>query len=111
MRKHAGKAEAVRLVRDSGRPAAQVARDLGIADHLLYRWRAEQRRRNLSASGPYTRVDAHGTGKARAATARKRDTETGAGFLNVRREVQPVSATLACSCSAGVAYPKIFRGR
>jgi transposase len=30
------------LVRDSARPVAQVARDLGIADHLLYRWRAEQ---------------------------------------------------------------------
>lgn len=36
------KAEAVRLVRDSARPVAQVARDLGIADHLLYRWQAEQ---------------------------------------------------------------------
>lgn len=29
-------------VRESGHPVAQVARDLGIADHLLYRWRAEQ---------------------------------------------------------------------
>ncbi|MFO0697786.1 MAG: transposase [Nitrospira sp.] len=29
------KAEAVRLIRDSARPVAQVARDLGIADHLL----------------------------------------------------------------------------
>ena len=37
------KAEAVRLVCDSARPVAQVARDLGIADHLLYRWRVEQR--------------------------------------------------------------------
>jgi transposase len=36
------KVEAVGLVRDSARPVAQVARDLGIADHLLYRWRAEQ---------------------------------------------------------------------
>ena len=36
------KTEAVRLVRDSARPVAQVARDLGIADHLLSRWRAEQ---------------------------------------------------------------------
>ena len=25
-----------------GTPIAQVARDLGIADHLLYRWRAEK---------------------------------------------------------------------
>jgi transposase len=36
------KEEAVRLVRESGHPVTQVARDLGIADHLLYRWRAEQ---------------------------------------------------------------------
>lgn len=36
------KVEAVQLVRDSARPVAQVARNLGIADHLLYRWRAEQ---------------------------------------------------------------------
>jgi transposase len=36
------KAEAVRLVRDSAQPVAQVARNLGIADHLLDRWRAEQ---------------------------------------------------------------------
>ena len=35
------KEEAVRLVRDSGHPVTQVARDMGIADHLLYRWRAE----------------------------------------------------------------------
>ena len=34
--------EAVRLVRESGHPVAHVARELGIADHLLYRWRAEQ---------------------------------------------------------------------
>jgi transposase len=37
------KEEAVRLVQESGHPVTQVARDLGIADHLLYRWRAEQR--------------------------------------------------------------------
>ena len=36
------KEEAVRFVRESRHPVAQVARDLGIADHLLYRWRAEQ---------------------------------------------------------------------
>lgn len=37
------KSEAVRLTRESGRPVAQVARELGIADTLLYRWRSEQR--------------------------------------------------------------------
>ena len=29
-------------MRESGHPVAQVARDRGIADHLLSRWRAEQ---------------------------------------------------------------------
>lgn len=37
------KLEAVRLVRDSARPVAQVARDLGIADTQLDRWVAEHR--------------------------------------------------------------------
>ena len=35
--------EAVRLTRESGRPVAQVARELGISDNVLYRWRTEQR--------------------------------------------------------------------
>ncbi|TKB69895.1 MAG: hypothetical protein E8D52_02225 [Nitrospira sp.] len=33
----------IRLVRDSTQPVAQVVRDLGIADHLPYRWQVEQR--------------------------------------------------------------------
>ena len=36
------KSEAVRLTRESGRPVAEVARELGISDNVLYRWRAEQ---------------------------------------------------------------------
>ena len=36
------KFEAVRLTRASGRPVAQVARELGISDNVLYRWRSEQ---------------------------------------------------------------------
>jgi len=46
------KTEAVRLVRDTARPVTHVARDLGIADHLLYRWRAE---RCQAASQGHTR--------------------------------------------------------
>jgi transposase len=46
------KAEAVRLVRDSARPVAQVARDLGIADHRLYRWRVEQRQADSQGHTP-----------------------------------------------------------
>ena len=37
------KREAVQLVRESARPVAQVARDLGIPENLLYRWRAQHR--------------------------------------------------------------------
>lgn len=36
------KEDAVRLVQEAGHPVAQVERDLGITDRLLYRWRAEQ---------------------------------------------------------------------
>lgn len=37
------KSEAAQLVRDSGRPVAQVARELGISDNVLYRWVGEER--------------------------------------------------------------------
>ena len=37
------KREAVQLVRESARPVAQVARDLGIPENRLYRWRAQHR--------------------------------------------------------------------
>ena len=33
------KREAVRLVEASGKPVAQIARELGVADNNLYRWR------------------------------------------------------------------------
>lgn len=38
------KAEAVRLVREAGKPIARVARELGISANLLYRWRGEEHR-------------------------------------------------------------------
>lgn len=37
------KSEAVWLTRESGRPVAQGARELGISDTVLSRWRIEQR--------------------------------------------------------------------
>ena len=36
------KLEAVRLVREFAHPVAQVARDLGIPENVLYRWRTQQ---------------------------------------------------------------------
>lgn len=47
------KREAVRLVRESAHPVAQVARDLGIPDNVLYRWTAQHRQ-----------AEAHGTTRA-----------------------------------------------
>ena len=47
------KREAVRLVRESAHPVAQVARDLGISDNVLSRWRAQHRQ-----------AEAHGTIRA-----------------------------------------------
>lgn len=36
------KSEAVRLAQESGKPVAEIARELGIAENLLYRWRNEE---------------------------------------------------------------------
>ncbi len=44
------KIEAVRLVREFAHPVAQVARDLGIPENVLYRWRTQQQQ-----------AEAHGT--------------------------------------------------
>jgi transposase len=35
------KREAVRLIESSGKPIAEIARDLGINDNNLYRWRGQ----------------------------------------------------------------------
>ena len=37
------KSEAVRLTRESGKTTAQVARNLGVSDNILYRWVNEER--------------------------------------------------------------------
>lgn len=37
------KSEAVRLTRESGKTVAEVARNLGISDNILYRWAQEER--------------------------------------------------------------------
>ena len=44
------KQEAVRLVRDSARPVAQVARDLGIPENVLYRWRTQHRQATVQGT-------------------------------------------------------------
>ena len=46
------KMEAMRLVCESAHPVAQVARDLGISDNVVYRWTAQHRQ-----------AEAHGTAR------------------------------------------------
>ena len=46
------KREAVRLVRESAHPVAQVARDLGIPENVLYRWRAQHRQAEAHGTTP-----------------------------------------------------------
>jgi len=51
------KFEAVRLSRESGRPVAQVARELGISDNVLYRWRSEQQVESQGRTRQAVRVE------------------------------------------------------
>ena len=51
------KREAVRLLRESAHPVAQVARDLGIPENVWYRWTA-----------PHRQAEAHGTTRAAQCT-------------------------------------------
>ena len=46
------KLEAMRLVRESAHPVAQVARDLGIPENVLYRWRAQHRQAEAHGTTP-----------------------------------------------------------
>ena len=48
------KAEAVRLVSESRRPVAQIARELGIPDNVLYRWVSGQRHASAQGTTPAT---------------------------------------------------------
>ncbi|MBA2669177.1 MAG: transposase [Gemmatimonadetes bacterium] len=46
------KVEAVRLLEESGRSKTQVARELGIRESLLGRWRAQLEERSAAAAFP-----------------------------------------------------------
>ena len=52
------KREAVRLMESSGKPVAQLARDLGINDNNLYRWRERYgRQAQTSTSGSVVEME------------------------------------------------------
>jgi transposase len=53
------KREAVRLMETSGKPVAQLARDLGINDNNLYRWRGQYgRQKQIASNGNLTDTEA-----------------------------------------------------
>ncbi len=58
------KTQAVRLVGESDRPVAQVARELGIADNVLYRWTSEHRQAHTQGT-PRTAIRAEREALAR----------------------------------------------
>lgn len=66
------KTEAVRLVRESGKPIAQAARELGISANLLYRWKKEEH-------------NAEGLGTTRTALKAEREE-----LVRLRRELDTV---------------------
>jgi transposase len=68
------KSQAVRLVRESGKPLSQIARELGINDNMLHRWSREER-------------DAQTAGKTRGEV--KTDQEE---LARLRRELARVTA-------------------
>jgi len=78
------KQEAVRLVQESARPVAQVARDLGIAENLLYRWRSQHRQ-----------AEAQGTTRAAQCTEAEE-------LMRVKRELARVTQERDfLKCAAG----------
>ena len=66
------KSEAVRLVNDSGKPVAQIARELGVNANVLHRWAREDR-------------EAKAAGKTRSSVKAEQEELTG-----LRRELARV---------------------
>ena len=79
------KREAVRLVRESAHPVAQVARDLGIPDNVWSRWRAQHRQ-----------VEAHGTTRAAKRTEAAELTRVKREWARVTQERDCLTRAAAC---------------
>ena len=79
------KREAVRLVRESAHPVAQVARDLGIPDNVLYRWTFQHRQ-----------AEAHGTTWAAQRTEAEALTRVKRELARVTQERDFLTRAAAC---------------
>lgn len=85
------KREAVQLVRESAHPVAQVARDLGIPEHVWYRWTAQHRQ-----------AEAHGTTRA----AQRAEAEE---LARLKRELARVTQERDCLRRAAAFFAKESR--
>jgi transposase len=63
------RAGAVRIVTETGKPVAQVARDLGISPYTLHNW-VQADRRQTQAQGPVTDSEREELARLRAEKAR-----------------------------------------
>jgi transposase len=84
------RAGAVRIVTETDKPVAQVARDLGISPHTLHNW-VQADRRQTQAQGPVTESEREELARLRAEKARwaKEKTE-----LEMERDVLKRSVVL-----------------
>ncbi len=101
------KIEAVRQIVERGHPVAEVSARLGVSTHSLYKWMKEQqlppgqRQEQLSQTEELRRLKAE----------LKRVTEERDILKKAALRSTGQRNTLAASVSAGVAKPRVLRGR
>jgi len=104
------RADAVTLVLSGDRPIASIARDLGIGESTLGNWVATSRK-NGSAASAERPLDLNERAELKRLREELRVARMERDFLKKRRPVQGVGATVPAIVAAGVAYPRVFRGR
>ncbi|WP_293910037.1 transposase [Deinococcus sp.] len=99
------KTEAVQLVASSGKSCAEVARDLGLAPHLVVRWKAPQEQQRAAGRPTHT-----GRGVAALSEPEARLKRLERELEVTRQERDILKKALAClgqngTCMGGVAPP------
>jgi len=79
------KREVVRLVQESALPVAQVARDLGIPENVVYRWRAQ-----------HQPAETHGTTRATQRAEAEELTRVKREWARVTQERDCLTGAAAC---------------
>jgi transposase len=110
------KREAVSLLASSGRPLAQVAKELGIQPSMLRSWRGAANRsaKPVAGAGAPSLVAAAASVEQTEIRRLRRELERSQmerDILKKPRWVQPVSATAWARVAPGVLKPRVFLGR